>query len=87
MFTNNRSFSKPIWHLLAESHHRNTRTKCDLPSKLIKKASEQSHLTLRYKAALFIDNFEHISHLGLVFLLCIFEQLFANREYIFIVSN
>ena len=53
----NRSF-------LLKVNNRNTRTRCEICSKLIKKKLEQR----QWCSGVFIFNFEHISHLVLVFL-------------------
>ena len=47
-------------------HDRNTRARSEIYSKLTIKAPEQCH---RHCSGVFIVNFEHISHLVLVFLL------------------
>ena len=47
--------------------NRNTRTRCEICSKLTIKTPEQHNL--RRPTGVFIANFEHISHLVLVFLL------------------
>ena len=47
-------------------NNRNTRTRCEICSELIIKTSERRHWRL---SGLFIVNFEHISHLVLVFFL------------------
>ena len=46
--------------------NRNTRTRCEICSKLTIKTLEQCHWC---RSGVFIVNFEHILHLGLVFLL------------------
>ena len=48
-------------------NNRNTRTRCEIYSKLTIKISLS--LTLNLVSGIFIVNFEHISHLVLVFLL------------------
>ena len=47
-------------------NNRNTRTRCEICSKLTMRIPEQRHWR---PSAIFIVNFEHISHLVLVFLL------------------
>ena len=54
----------PCRHLLVESSNRNTRTVCDIFSKLTVKIPEQRQ---RRRSGVFIFKFEHISHLVLVF--------------------
>ena len=49
---------------LFKVNNRNTRTGCEICSKLIIKTPEQYHLC---RSSAFIVNFEHISHLFLVF--------------------
>ena len=56
----------PSGHLLAQSKNRSTRTRCELCSKITIKTPEQLHWR---RSGVFIVNFEHISHLVLVFLL------------------
>ena len=51
---------------LLKVNNRNTRTRCEIYSKLITKTQERRHWRL---SGVFIANFEHISHLVLVFLL------------------
>ena len=50
---------------------RNTRTRCEICSKITIKAPEQTQWR-RY--GVFIANFEHISHIALVFLLLTFSS-------------
>ena len=47
-------------------NNRNTRTRCEICSKLTRKTPERRHWR---RSGVFIVNFEHISHLALVFLL------------------
>ena len=56
----------PTWRYLFKIHSRNTRTMCEICSKLIIKTTERRHRRLYI---VFIVNFEHISHIVLVFLL------------------
>ena len=51
---------------LLKVNNRNTGTRCEICSKLIIKTSERR---LKRRSGVFIINFEHISHLVLVFLL------------------
>ena len=56
---------QPACYLL-NVNNRNTRTKCEICSKLTMKILERRHWD---RSGIFIVNFEHISHLVLVFLL------------------
>ena len=47
-------------------NHRNTRTRCEISSKLAIKTPERRHWR---RSGVYIVNLEHISHLVLVFLL------------------
>ena len=51
---------------LLKVNNRNTRTRCEICSKLTLKTPEPCHWR---RSGVFIVNFEHISHLVLVFLL------------------
>ena len=51
---------------LFKVNNRNTKTKCKICSKLTIKTPKRRH---RHRSGVFIVNFEHISHLALVFLL------------------
>ena len=53
-------------------NNRNTRTRCEICSKLTMKTPERQQLR---RFGIFIVNFEHILHLFLVFLLLLFEQV------------
>ena len=53
---------------LFQVYNRNTRKRCEIYSKLTTKTSERRHWR---RSGVFIDNFEHILHLFLVFLLFI----------------
>ena len=53
---------------MLKANNRNTRTRCEICSKLTIKTPEQR----RRRSGVFILNFEHISHLVLVFLLLTF---------------
>ena len=59
---------QPISYLVAiyllKGNNRNTRTRCEICSKLIKQSNDAKR-----RSGAFIVNFEHISHLVLVFLL------------------
>ena len=61
----------PVGNYMFKVNNRNTRTRCEKCSKLTVKTSE-----LRYwrRSGVFIVNFEHISHLVLVFLLLILSR-------------
>ena len=56
----------PVGIYLLKVSNRNTRTKCEICSKLIIKTPERRHWG---RSGVFIVNFEHTSHLALVFLL------------------
>ena len=56
---------------LLKFNNRNTRTRCEICSKLTIKTPER-------RSGVFIVNFEHVSHLVIVFLLLIFEHVIAN---------
>ena len=56
----------PVGKYLFTFNNRNTRTRCEICSKLTLKTSVQRHW---YRSGVFILNFEHISYLALVFLL------------------
>ena len=58
--------NKPDGIYLHKFNDRNTRTRCEICSKLTIKTPEQSYWL---RSGVFIFNFEHISHLVLVFLL------------------
>ena len=47
-------------------NNRNTRTRCEICSKLTIKTPEQRY---KRRSGVFIINFEHISHIALMFLL------------------
>ena len=56
----------PVGIYLLKVNHKNTRTRYKIYSKLTKKTPEPCHWR---RSSVFIINFEHISHLVLVFLL------------------
>ena len=58
--------STPVGIYMFKVNNRNTRTKCEICSKLTIKTPERCHWR---RSDVFIVNFEHISHLVLVFLL------------------
>ena len=60
------TLKQPSRHLPAQSNNGNTRTGCEICLKLTIKAPEQRHWC---RFGVFIVNFEHISHLVLVFLI------------------
>ena len=57
--------SYPVDIYLLNVNNRNTRTRCEICSKLTRKTPERRHR----RSGVFLVNFEHISHLVLVFLL------------------
>ena len=59
-------FSDPVRNYLLKVNNRNTRRTCETCSKLTIKTPESRHWL---RSGVFIVNFEHISHLVLVFLL------------------
>ena len=67
----------PAYIYLFKVNNRNTRKKCEIYLKLTTKAPE------RRKSDVFIVNFEHISHLFLVFLLLTLNKQMLARK----VSN
>ena len=56
----------PAGYYMFKVNNRNTRTSCEICSKLTIKTPERCHWR---RSGFFIVNFEHISHLVLVFLL------------------
>ena len=56
----------PVDNYMFKVNNRSTRTWCEICSKLIIKTPERRHWR---RSGVFIVNFEHISHLVLVFLL------------------
>ena len=60
---------------LFKVNSRNTRTWCEIYSKLIIKTSERHQLP---RSCVFIVNFDHISHLVLMFLLLTLNMLLAG---------
>ena len=56
----------PVGIYMFKVNNRNTRTRCEICSKLTIKTPEQRYWPL---SGIFIANFEHTSHLALVFLL------------------
>ena len=57
---------------MSKVNNRNTGTSCEIYSKLTMKAPERRHWR---RSGVFIVNFEHISHLVLVFLWLILSRL------------
>ena len=62
---------------LLKVNKRNTITRCEICSKLTIKTSERRHWG---RSDVFIVNFEHISHLALVFYIVNFEHVIAAWE-------
>ena len=56
----------PAGNYMFKVNNRNTRTRCEICSKLTIKISERRHWR---RSGIFVVNFKHISHLFLVFLL------------------
>ena len=61
-----KSRNQPAGIYLLKANNRNTRTRCEICSKLTINTPERRHWR---RSGVFIVNFEHISHLVLVFLL------------------
>ena len=61
----------PAGNHIFKVNHRNTRARCEICSKLTIKTPERHHWR---RSGVFIVNFEHISHLVLVFLLLILSR-------------
>ena len=59
-------FTLPVGIHLIKVNNRNTRTRCEICSKLTIKTPERHHW---HRSGVFIVYFDHISHLALVFLL------------------
>ena len=70
-------FYYPAGIYLLEVNNRNTRTRCEICSKLTIKIPEQRQCR---RSGIFIVNFEHISHLILVFLLLTFNMLLPTGK-------
>ena len=64
--------------------NRNTRTRCELCSKLTIKTPERSQWR---RSAFFIDNLEHITHLALVFLLLPLSRLMRAGLFLYSSNN
>ena len=67
----------PTGKFIFEVNNRNTRTKCQICSKLTIKTPERRQW---HRSSHFIINFEHISHLVLVFFIVNFEQVVSNSR-------
>ena len=61
-----KKFSSPVGNYMLKCNNRNTRTRCEICSKLTIKTPERRHWR---RSGVFIVNFEDISHLALLFLL------------------
>ena len=59
-------FPHPVGIYLLKVNNRNTKGRCEICSKLTIKTPERQHWR---RSGVFIANFEHVSHLALVFLL------------------
>ena len=64
-FSFNFASSNPAGNYMFKADNRNTTIRCEICSKLTIKIPEQCHWR---RSGIFIVNFEHISHLVLVFL-------------------
>ena len=69
--------SDPAGICMFKVNKRNTRTRCKICSKLTTKISERRQWR---RSGIFIVNFEHISHLVLVFLLLTLTRLIPDGE-------
>ena len=67
--------SQPAKSYLIKVSNKNTRTRCEICSKLTIKIAERHHWR---RCAVFMVNFEHISHLALVFLLLTFTSTWTS---------
>ena len=63
----NSVIDKPAGIYLVKVNNRNTRTRCEICLKLTINIPQRRQ-TKRHRSGIFIINFEHISHLVLVFL-------------------
>ena len=61
----NNKRKNPVGYYMFKVNNRNSRTRCEICSKLTIKTPERRHCR---RSGVFIVNFEHISHLVLVFL-------------------
>ena len=61
----------PVGNYILKVNNRNTRARCEICSKLTIKTPERDYWR---RSGVFIVNFEHISHLVLVFLLLTFSR-------------
>ena len=71
----NKSF--PAGNYMFKVNNRNTRTRCEICSKLTIKIPERRQWR---RSGIFIVNFEHISHLVLVFLLLTLSKKISNLK-------
>ena len=71
-----RCYSAGIY--LLKVNIRNTRTQCEICSKLEIKTPERCHWR---RSGVFIVNFDHMSHLFLVFLLAILSKYLFTEHY------
>ena len=70
----------PACTYLLKVNNRNTRSNCEICSKLTVKTTKQRHWR---RSGVFIVNFEHISHLVLVFLLLTFNRKLSAAQELF----
>ena len=68
----------PASSYMSKANNRNTRTRCQICSKLIIKTQERRQWC---RSGTFIVNFEHISHLDLVFLLLALNMQLTARLF------
>ena len=81
----------PAGNFMFKVNKRNTRTRCEIFSKLTMKTTEFRHWRHQRRSGVFIVNFEHISHLVLVFLLLTLSSQmldgYVNNELLNSLSN
>ena len=70
-------YSNPVGNYMFKVKNINTRTKCEIYSNLTIKTPERRHYR---RSGVFNVNFEHISHLALVFLLLTLSREMLNRK-------
>ena len=70
-----------VWIYLLKVNNRNTRTRCEICSKLTMKAPERHQWCC---PDVFIANFEHISHLVQVFFTVNFEDVSTGWGFLFL---
>ena len=76
--------SNPVVIYLLKVNNRNTRTRCEICSKLTARTLERRYWR---RSGVFVVNFEHISHLVLVFLLLTLNMQLPTGNMYFIVNK